>query len=236
MQLVKIVWPTKFLYVKRLLPRTDLRILDIGCGNNSPSITKHWFPGCHYSGADIQHYNNSDDDLDAMDAFYPLGVDGSGYALIPDRNFDYILLHHVVEHMPDPYPILAQICKKLRPGGYLWVAFPSVATLTFPHAATGTLHFCDDQSHVFVPEIPSICNVLLKNQVIVVHAGRTRDAARTIVGLAALPWALLKKLFTGKLAARGLWYVLGFEDHVLGQYKPDLHHICADNPITSVDC
>jgi hypothetical protein len=55
----------------------------VGCGNNSPSTTKRWFPECHYSGADIQSYNLNDEDKRAMDDFYALGLDGSGYAAIP---------------------------------------------------------------------------------------------------------------------------------------------------------
>lgn len=78
------VCPTKFLYARRRLSGQDLRILDIGCGNNSPTTTKRWFPGCHYAGADIEHHNNSEEDIAAMDAFYLLGIDGSGYSVIPD--------------------------------------------------------------------------------------------------------------------------------------------------------
>jgi len=221
MQLVRHVWPTKFLYARRVLPARDLRILDIGCGNNSPSITKHWFPRCHYSGADIQQYNNNADDLKAMDKFYPVGVDGSGYSDIPDSSFDLIILHHVIEHMAAPTPILVEICSKLKPGGCIWIAFPSVRSLAFPSAVEGTLQFCDDDSHVYVPGVREVSNVLLANGVKILHAGRTRDRARTLVGVVMLPWALLKWLVTGRLVARGLWYVLGFEDHVFGQRRAE---------------
>jgi 2-polyprenyl-3-methyl-5-hydroxy-6-metoxy-1,4-benzoquinol methylase len=107
MRLVKRVCPTKFRYVRRVLSAPAPRILDIGCGNNSPSTTKHWFPDCHYSGVDIQQYNNDDDDTAAMDAFYPVGVDGSGYSAIPNDIFDFVILHHVIEHMSAPAPILS---------------------------------------------------------------------------------------------------------------------------------
>jgi SAM-dependent methyltransferase len=112
--------------------------LDIGCGNNSPGTTKHWFPVCHYSGADIQQYNNDAADVAMMDTFYLLGTDGSGYSAIPDSSFDLVILHHVVEHMREPRPILANICSKLKPGGYIWIAFPSLRSLSLP-SAEGTL-------------------------------------------------------------------------------------------------
>lgn len=220
MRLVMHVWPTKFLYVRRqILSLARPMILDVGCGNNSPTITKHWFPKCFYAGADIQQYNNDADDLKAMDVFYPVGADGSGYDAIPDRTFDFIILHHVIEHMQDPRAVLTSLCSKLKPGGYIWIAFPSLRSLSFPSAADGTLHFCDDDSHVYIPGIGEVSNILLASKVKVVHAGRTRDIARTLVGAGVLPWAILKKLSTGRLAARGLWYLLGFEDHVLGHRK-----------------
>ena len=91
--------PMKFQYVRHRLPSASIRILDIGCGNNSPSVTKRWFPSCHYTGADIQRYNLSGEDDKAMDAFYLLGADGSGYAAIPDGSYDFVILNHVLEHM-----------------------------------------------------------------------------------------------------------------------------------------
>lgn len=155
----------------------------------------------------------------AMDNFYPVGKDGAGYSAIPDGSFDFIILHHVIEHMPAPAPILSEICSKLRPGGYIWVAFPSVRSLSFPPAEDGTFQFCDDDSHIYVPGIREISNVLLESGVKVLHAGRTRDMAREFVGALVLPWALLKRLITGRLSVRGLWYLLGFEDHVFGQRR-----------------
>jgi SAM-dependent methyltransferase len=220
MQIVRYVCPTKFIYARRRLAKTTApRILDIGCGNNSPTITKHWFPTCHYSGADIQRYNLTDADLAAIDIFYPIGIDGSGYSEIPDSSYDLIILHHVIEHMLNPEVILAVLCSKLKPGGYMWIGFPSVRSLSMPSAAEGTLQFCDDDTHIHVPGVREVSNTLLAHELKVLHAGRTRDFARILVGIAVLPCALLRKMVTGKLSVYGLWYVLGFEDHVFGQRK-----------------
>jgi SAM-dependent methyltransferase len=212
------VCPTKFLLVRRRLSGLGLQILDIGCGNFSPSTTKHWFPGCHYSGADIQRYNNTNEDIAAIDEFYPLGIDGSGYDAIPESSYDFVILHHVVEHMANPAPILAVISSKLKPGGFIWIAFPSLRSLSLP-SAEGTLQFCDDPTHVRVPDVREISNVLLSSGVKVLHAGRTRDFIRTMIGVAILPWAFLRRMITGRLSCKGLWYVLGFEDHVFGQRR-----------------
>jgi SAM-dependent methyltransferase len=212
------VCPTKFLYVRQKLSSKSPRILDIGCGNNSPSTTKRWFPGCHYSGADIAQYNNNEQDAAAIDTFYKLGIDGSGYSAIPEKSYDFIILHHVVEHMEAPAPILATICSKLKPGGYIWIAFPSLRSLSLP-SAEGTLQFCDDPTHVRLPDIREVSNILLAHGVKVLHAGRSKDFIRTLIGVAVLPWAFAKRLFTGRLSGKGLWYILGFEDHVFGQRR-----------------
>ena len=219
MRIAMHVCPTKFLYARRRLDGGAIRILDIGCGNNSPSTTKAWFPGCHYAGADIQHYNNDAGDLAAMDEFFLLGADGTGYSAIPDSSYDFVILHHVAEHMSDPGFILTTICTKIKPGGYIWIAFPSLRSLSLP-SGEGTLQFCDDPTHIYVPGIREICNVLLANGVKVLHAGRSRSLVRELLGAVVLPWALLRRMVTGRFSGKGLWYILGFEDHVFGQRKP----------------
>jgi SAM-dependent methyltransferase len=212
--------PMKFRYVRHRLPPAELRILDIGCGNGSPSLTRRWFPGCHYEGADIQRYNLTDADMAAMDVFYLLGTDGSGYSAIPENSFDLVILNHVIEHMPDPIPILATLCEKIKPGGYIWIAFPSLRSLSLPHSEDETLNFCDDPTHVRVPDLREVANILLANGVRIVHAGRSREGFFTsLADVFKLAKRLLRKLFTGRFSGRGLWYVLGFEDHVLGQRK-----------------
>jgi SAM-dependent methyltransferase len=212
------VCPTKFLYARRGLPKSPIRILDVGCGNNSPTTTKRWFPNCRYSGADIQHYNNSPADMEAMDEFFLVGADGSGYSAIPEANFDFVILHHVIEHMQSPLPIVSSVCSKLKPGGYIWIAFPSLRSLALP-AAQGTLQFCDDPTHVYVPDIREVSNALLRSGVSVIHAGRSRSFARELLGIVLLPWALANKVVRGEFSGRGLWYILGFEDHVFGQKR-----------------
>jgi 2-polyprenyl-3-methyl-5-hydroxy-6-metoxy-1,4-benzoquinol methylase len=212
--------PMKFQYVRRRLSSPFVRILDIGCGNNSPSVTKRWFPGCHYTGADIQRYNLSGEDDAAMDAFFLLGTDGSGYEAIPDGSYDFVILNHVLEHMAEPGPILAALCSKLNPGGYIWIAFPSLRSLGLPSSEDETLQFCDDPTHVYVPDVREVANVLLANGVKVLHAGRSREGVFTTLGDGLkLLKRLLKRMTTGKFSGRGLWYLLGFEDHVLGQRR-----------------
>ena len=123
--------PMKFRYVRGKLASPALRILDIGCGNGSPTVTKRWFPGCHYAGADIQRYRLSDADVAAMDEFFQLAADGSGYDTIPDASYDFVILNHVIEHMAEPAPIVAALCASSSRGIHL----DRVSFRTKPHAA-----------------------------------------------------------------------------------------------------
>jgi SAM-dependent methyltransferase len=212
--------PMKFRFVRKRLSAPSPRILDIGCGNGSPTVTKRWFPGCHYAGADIQRYKLSNADVAAMDAYYSLGADGSGYDAIPDASYDFVILNHVVEHMRDPAPVVATLCAKLRPGGYMWIAFPSFKSLSLPHAEDETLQFCDDPTHVYLPDVREMANILLANGVAVLHAGRSREGFFTGLGdVLKLGKRAVKWLFTRQFSGRGMWYVLGFEDHVFGQRR-----------------
>ena len=206
--------PVKFDYVHRLLGKQP-QILDIGCGNHSPRVAKKWFPDCYYVGVDIQQYNNDDRDIALLDDFVLVGADGSGYGEIPNESFDFVVMNHVVEHMADAVKVVAEICRKIRRGGIIWIAFPSIKSLSFPSAAPGTLHFCDDDTHIRAVDVKEIANILLQNEVKIIHAGRSRNLPRFLVGLGMLPVALVSRVLTGRMS-RGLWYVLGFEDHVLG--------------------
>jgi 2-polyprenyl-3-methyl-5-hydroxy-6-metoxy-1,4-benzoquinol methylase len=212
----------KFKYVRRRLTMPSPRILDFGCGNHSPSITKRWFPGCHYTGADIQRENLNEADDAALDQFFLLSADGSGYEAIPDSAFDFVILNHVLEHIRDPRPILTALCAKLKPGGYLWIAFPSVRSLSLPSSCDETLQFCDDPTHVYVPAVREVANILLANGVNILHAGPSREGFLTTLGdIFKLLKRMFRKMVTGRFSGRGMWYLLGFEDHVLGQRRPD---------------
>ncbi len=212
--------PMKFCMVRGRLTTPAPRILDIGCGNGSPTLTKRWFPGCHYAGADIQRYKLSDADTVAMDKFYPLNIDGTGYDAIPDASYDFVILNHVVEHMREPKPVVATLCSKLKPGGFIWIAFPSLRSLSLPHSVDETLQFSDDPTHVYVPDVREMANILLAHGVAVLHAGRSREGFFTsIADVVKLCKRCVMRVFTGDFSGRGVWYVLGFEDHVFGQRR-----------------
>jgi SAM-dependent methyltransferase len=210
--------PMKFRSVRGRLAAPSPRILDVGCGNGSPTLTKRWFPGCHYAGADIQRYKLSNADVSAMDEFFQLGADGSGYDAIPDASYNFVILNHVIEHMQAPLPIVATLCRKLKPGGFIWIAFPSKRSLTLPHSVDETLNFYDDPTHVYLPDVGEVAKILEGSGVAVLDAGQSKEGFWTSVAdRAKFCKRWVKKVLTGEFSGRGMWYLMGFEDHVFGQ-------------------
>lgn len=47
----------------------------------------------------------------------------------PDGSFDFVILHHVLEHVTDPLGVLQQLAGALREGGVLFISLPRLDTL-----------------------------------------------------------------------------------------------------------
>src|ERR1019366_3613042 len=167
--------PVKLNAARGIFGAKPIKVLDIGCGNHSPTITKRWLPNATYHGADIQYLNLDERDKKNLDQFYLLTPDGGGYDKIPDGQFDYVIIYHVIEHIRDQSAAIRVISGKLKPGGVIWVAFPSVRSLELP-SAVGTLNFCDDDTHIRVCDVKDVANWLLENNVKVLKGGRSRDS------------------------------------------------------------
>lgn len=191
----------------------EFNFLDVGCGNHSPTRTKNVFPHCLYHGLDRDNYNNDDADFAAMEEFYRVDLETDSLEQIPDGYFDLIIMNHVLEHLQDGLSVVARLSRKLTPGGYLYIEFPSVRSLNLP-SAPGTLHFCDDGSHVKLYDVKEVANALLANDCTVLRGGRRRDW---------FYWTLTPALyFYTRYIKRAsyagtLWDFMGFADYVLGR-------------------
>lgn len=213
MNLNRIMPPTRLKRFTKQFAHRPCKILDIGCANGSYRVTKRWLPNCQYYGLDITEQTLTREEREQLADFYLLDLDKDDLSRLPNGFFDIIVMSHVIEHLSNGLEALDRLCKKLAPGGHIYIEFPSVRSLNLPNARH-TLNFCDDPTHVRVYDVREIANVLLNNRLRVVRGGRRREWVRMPLALATVPMQLLTYIREGHLDGAGLWDVLGFADYV----------------------
>jgi SAM-dependent methyltransferase len=105
-------------------PRGECRLLDVGCGSGG-LLQKHRRLGWSVFGIEPS--------AGACEKCRALGLEvhqGSVFdAPIEGRQFDVILLHHVVEHLPDPVGVMRRLAGLLAPEGRVIVRTPNARAL-----------------------------------------------------------------------------------------------------------
>jgi SAM-dependent methyltransferase len=192
-----------------------LNYLDVGCGNHMPQVTKKKFPGWNYYGLDRADYNVDEADKAVMSGYYRVDLESGNLDSVPDAFFDIIVMSHVLEHLRNGLEVLDALTKKLKPGGRIYLEFPSARSLGLP-SMKGTLQFCDDETHVRVYSVREVANRLLERGLTVVKAGPRRYWLRIVV----LPVVAPLKLLLGRgFEAGDFWDATGFADYVIAR-KP----------------
>ncbi|MDW8464054.1 MAG: methyltransferase domain-containing protein [Geminocystis sp.] len=108
----------KFRYLSHMTNQ-PIKILDVGWGNKSPSLTERFFPCSEYHGIDREIYNLTEYDLRIMDKFYNKDLNEDDLSDIPDEYFDYVVVCHVLQHTYDPCSLLEQLTREVKSGGYI---------------------------------------------------------------------------------------------------------------------
>jgi SAM-dependent methyltransferase len=130
------------------------RLLDVGCGNNSPFRVKSQRPDLYYIGLDVGDYNQT------------LPVLANRYIVVPAAAFvaeidklagtlDAVISAHNIEHCDDPSAVIRAMTSALKPGGRLYMSFPCEQSVRFPNRR-GCLNFFDDPTHQHVPRFGDI--------------------------------------------------------------------------------
>jgi SAM-dependent methyltransferase len=183
---MRILSTPKFLFLNKFInsySEDKIKLLDVGCGNKSPSITVSLFPKVEYFGLDKQEYNLTNEDKKILENKYFL-VDLDNLSeldnALPNNYFDFIIIAHVIEHTRKGTEILEILTKKLKVGGGIYIEFPSVRSLSFP-SMPGTLNFCDDPTHVRLYDIKEVANTLIKCEFKIIKAGTRRNYVNLIL-------------------------------------------------------
>jgi len=188
------------------------RILDVGCGNHSASVTKRWFPAASYVGVDIGDYNNSHDDYALMERFVKADLDRDSLGVLEDESFDLIIMAHVIEHLHHGEEAVSNLARKLRPGGHMYIECPSERSRRFP-SAYHTLNFYDDPTHVRIYDLKGVCTAAGLR---VVRGGIRHDWPRAIQGVTVrIPAHIRCFLQHRQLFGPYLWDLLGFAKYAV---------------------
>lgn len=195
-------------FLKALRPGD--KILDVGCGNNSPMRTRLCASSVHYTGLDIGDYNQRLDSIRSADEY--IVTPPAEFASTIEASvgiFDAVVSSHNLEHCDEPDRVLSAMCAALKRGGRLYLSFPSEASVTFPRRKKDTLNFFDDSTHTQPPKLVQVLSVIESSGMQVEFmTARHRPFLPMIIGLVLEPVSYL----TQRAMPLGTtWALYGFE-------------------------
>ncbi len=100
------------------VPIRNQLILDLGCGAG------HYAFALEAAGAEVVPIELSEASLRSSGSIPRGALAGSAEFLpFPASTFDGVFCSNMLEHAPDPEPVLNEISRTLRPGGWAWISW-----------------------------------------------------------------------------------------------------------------
>lgn len=191
------------------------KVLDVGCGNNSPCVVKTLRPDVYYVGLDVGVYNQTTDYNMYANKFIITEPDDFHSKIEEYSNeFDAIICSHNLEHCNDYMAVTLAMIKALKKGGRIYISFPCEESVRFP-SRYGTLNFHDDNTHKNLIKYSSFISTLKQNGMDILFATkRYRPVILFLIGLLCEP---LCRLLNKPAPATGTWALYGFETIIIAE-------------------
>lgn len=193
----------------------SIKLLDVGCGNESALAIKRILSEIFYIGLDVGDYNQSSTSFGLMDEYIVVSPESFDSEIEKMENgVDVIISSHNIEHCNEPHRCITAMANALKKGGRMYLAFPSEHSVKLPSRG-GTLNFYDDKSHIYLPEFDWIVSELKR-------CGLTIDHASKIYRPLGLVWRGIKNERASRKKNKvmeGTWALYGFES-IIWARKP----------------
>lgn len=190
------------------------KVLDVGCGNNSPIITKQSRPDIHYTGIDIGiHFQDPGFETYA-DSFITTTPDN--FHLEIEKfvdEFDAVICSHNLEHCNNYNAVLLAMIGALKKDGKIYLSFPCEKSVTFPKRKN-CLNFYDDETHINLINYDNIITKIIQNKVIIDFAAKQyKPLILSIFGFLFEPFG---RIFNVQAPWGATWAFYGFETIIIG--------------------
>jgi len=188
----------------------NAKLLDVGCGNNSPMNTRMQRPDLLYVGLDIGDYNQARPVTEFASKY--IVTTGDNFAVEIDHmrdEFDAVISSHNLEHCNYKMVTLSAMLNAVKTGGMVYLSFPSAASVHFPHRR-GTLNYYDDDTHKAEP--PAFAEIVAaihsRGFQIEFAKQRYRPVLLAFIGLMLEPIGLV---LGRNMPVTSTWALYGFE-------------------------
>lgn len=191
------------------------RVLDVGCGNNSPYIFKNWRPDLFYIGLDVGDYNQDVRPDSIGDRYIVVSPTDFASEIEKMKNaLDGVVSSHNLEHCDNPTKVLIAMLRAVKQGGKIYLAFPCEESINFPKRKK-TLNFFDDPSHKTPLDWVKICSIIHEEGFSIEFSyKRYRPFVLWSVGLLLEVLSIWKKR-----VLPGTWEYWGFESIIWASRK-----------------
>jgi SAM-dependent methyltransferase len=206
----------KYNFIRNMIP-ANAKVMDVGCGNNSPEITKTLRPDIYYIGIDIGMYNQQNNVYDFANEMVITEPESFAQSIEQYANqIDCVISEHNLEHVNDMKGTLQAMLKSVNGGGVIYLAFPCEESVNFPkRKGTMTLNFYDDETHVNVIPYSTVLSILKEEGFkILFSSKRYRPFWLFGLGLILEPFS---RLFNWVPPFNCTWAFYGFESKIIAQ-------------------